>query len=142
MIANDVNALKGRLKNALVDWSGSLIDQVLPNRVTARTLAKNALGNAIARFDGNVNQMVDTVFLIFGDESGSIDTDSTIDLLCDMLDEMPKKDYDLGMIKANVGNGEIVIKLPDSIFSDLIVGDLGGVKITCEDIKGLKNYLS
>lgn len=142
MRAEDVNALKGKIKDALLDWSGPLIDQVLPNRVTARTLIKNALGNVLVRFDGKVNQLVDTAFIVFGDSSGAVDTDSTIDLLCDMLNEMPKKDYDLGMLTANVGGGEIIIKFPNSIFSDIIIGDLGGVKITSEDIKEFKNYLS
>ena len=142
MRVSDVNAFKGQFKDAALNWVGSLVDQMLPNKVAARTLFKNAIGNAMARLDGKVNQMVDTAFVIFGDADGVIDTDSTIDLLCDMLKEMPQKEYSFGMVSAKVGKGEIAIQFPHNVFSDLLVGDLGGVKFSTDDIKQLKNYLS
>lgn len=142
MTTSDVNAFKGQFKDALVNWAGSLIDQMLPNRVTARTLFKNAIGNMVARFDGKINQAVDAVFIMFGDATGTIDTDSTVDLLCGMLNEMKPTQYSLGIVDAIIGQGEIKIQFPHSIFSDFIVGDLSGVKFTTSDIEGLKNYLS
>lgn len=142
MKASDINALKGQLKDAMVSWSDSMIDQMLPNKVTARTLLKNAIGNALTRFDGKINQLVDSAFLVFGDSNGVIDTDSTIDLLCGMLEEMKPTEYSLGFVDLIVGKGEVKLQFPHNIFSDLVVGDLGGVKLTTDDIKELKNYLS
>jgi hypothetical protein len=142
MKVSDANAFKGQIKDAMVGWAGSMIDQMLPNKVTARTLFKNAIGNMVNRFDGKVNQLVDSAFLVFGDSAGVIDTDTTIDLLCGMLDEMKPTDYSLGFVNLNVGQGEIKIQFPHNIFSDLVVGDLGGVKLTTSDIKQFKNYLS
>jgi hypothetical protein len=142
MKASDVNAFKGKFKDAVVGWAGSMVDQMLPNKVTARTLFKNAIGNAVNRFDGKVNQLVDSAFLVFGDSNGVVDTDTTIDLLCGMLDEMNPTDYSLGFINATIGQGEVKIQFPHNIFSELVVGDLGGVKFTTSDIKQLKNYLS
>lgn len=142
MTTSDVNAFKGQFKDALVNWSGSLIDQMLPNRVTARTLFKNAIGNMVARFDGKINQAVDAAFIMFGDATGTIDTDSTVDLLCGMLNEMKPTQYSLGIVDAIIGQGEIKIDFPHNIFSDFIVGDLSGVKLTTSDIEEFKNYLS
>jgi hypothetical protein len=142
MRASDVNAFKGKFKDAILNWVGSLVDQMLPNKVATRPLFKNAIGNVLARLDGKINQMVDTAFVMFGDAEGVIDTDSTIDLLCDMLKEMPQKDYPLGIASLKVGRGEVLIQFPHNIFSDLLIGDVGGVKFTTEDIKQLKNYLS
>jgi hypothetical protein len=79
---------------------------------------------------------------VFGDANGEVDTDSTIDLLCDMLKEMPQKEYSFGFIGAKVGKGDIFIEFPHNIFSDLLVGDLGGVKFSTDDIKQLKDYLN
>ena len=141
MKVSDANAFKGQIKDALVGWAGSMIDQMLPNKVTARTLFKNAIGNMVTRFDGKVNQLVDSAFLVFGDSAGVIDTDTTIDLLCGMLDEMKPTDYSLGFATATIGQGEVKLQFPHNIFSDLVVGDLGGVKLTTSDIKQLKNYL-
>ena len=135
MKASDVNAFKGKFKDAIVGWAGSMVDQMLPNKVTARTLFKNAIGNAVNRFDGKVNQLVDSAFLVFGDSEGVVDTDTTIDLLCGMLDEMKPTDYSLGFINATIGQGEVKIQFPHNIFSDLLVGDLGGVKFSTNEIK-------
>jgi hypothetical protein len=85
--------------------------------------------------------LVDSAFLVFGDSAGVIDTDTTIDLLCGMLDEMKPTDYSLGFATATIGQGEVKLQFPHNIFSDLVVGDLGGVKFTTSDIKQLKNYL-
>lgn len=142
MKVSDVNAFKGQFKDAIVGWAGSMVDQMLPNKVTARTLFKNAIGNAVNRLDGKINQLVDTAFLVFGDVNGNIDTDSTIDMLCSMLEEMKPYDYSFGFVSLTLGQGEIKLQFPHNIFSDLIVGDLGGVKFTTADIKGLKNYLN
>ena len=142
MKASDVNAFKGQFKDAVVGWAGSMVDQMLPNKVTARTLFKNAIGNMVNRFDGKVNQLVDSAFLVFGDSDGVVDTDTTIDLLCGMLEEMKPTDYSFGFINATIGQGEVKLQFPHNIFSDLVVGDLGGVKFTTSDIKQLKNYLS
>ena len=142
MRVSDVNAFKGQLKDAVVGWAGSMVDQMLPNKVAARTLFKNAIGNAVARFDGKVDHAVDALFLMFGDANGAIDTDSTIDLLCDMLTEMKPSEYSFGVIGVTVGQGEIKVQFPHNIFSDLIVGDLGGVRFTTADIKEIKKYLS
>jgi hypothetical protein len=141
MKSSDVNAFKGQFKDALVGWTGSMIDQMLPNKVAARTLFKNAVGNAVSRFDGKVNELVDSAFLVFGDSQGVIDTDSTIDLLCDMLKEMKPTDYTFGFVNVTIGHGEIRLQFPHNIFSDLLVGDLGGVKFSTNDIKQLKDYL-
>ena len=142
MKASDINAFKGQFKDAIVSWSDSMIDQMLPNKVTARTLFKNAIDNALNRFDGKVNQLVDSAFIVFGDSRGEIDTDSTIDLLCGMLEEMKPTEYSFGIVNLTIGKGEIKLQFPHNIFSDLLVGDLGGVKLTTTDIKELKNYLS
>lgn len=142
MKTSDVNAFKGQLKDVMVEWTSSMIDQMLPNKVAARTLFKNAVGNIIGRLDEKVNRMVDTAFLMLGDSNGVIDTDTTIDLLCGMLEEMKLTEYSFDFVGIKVGQGEIKLQFPHNIFSDLIIGDIGGVKITTSDIKQLKNYFS
>lgn len=139
MKTTDINAFKGQVKDNILKWAGAQVDQMLPTKVTARAMLKNAAGNILARFDRKVGQAVDAAFLMFGDAQGAIDSDVLVDRLCDMLQEMPPTDYALGPIGATVGKGQIVIQFPHNVFSDLIVGDLGGAKITAADIKQIKN---
>ena len=135
----DISAFKGKVKDNILKWAETQIDQMLPNKVAARAMLKNAAGNVLARFDQKIDQGVDAAFLMFGDAQGNIDSDALVDRLCEMLQEMPPTDYALGPIGATVGSGEIVIQFPHNVFSDLIVGNLGGAKITTTDIKQIKN---
>lgn len=134
----DINALKGKTKDALLVWIGGQIDQMLPNRAAARTFLKNAAGNLLARFEQKVDQGIDAAFLMLGDAQGVIDTDSLVDTVCDMLKEMQPTDYSVGPIAATVGRGEICLRFPGGILCDLIAGGLGGAKITTADIQQIK----
>ena len=135
----DINHFKGQVKDALLSWAGAQIDQMLPNRVAARVMLKNAAGNLIARFDTKIDTGVDALFLMLGDRDGKIDTDTVVDTLCNLLNEMPPTDYALGPIGAKVGNGEIVAQLPGGFFSDMVIGNLGGFRVTVSDIQEFKN---
>ena len=135
----DISALKGKAKDALLAWIGGQIDQMLPNRATARTFLKNAAGNLLARFDRKIDQGIDAAFLVLGDAQGNIDTDSLVDTVCDMLKEMPPTDYSLGPMAATVGRGEICLHFPGGFLCDLIAGGIGGAKITTADIQQIKN---
>lgn len=139
MKTSDINAFKGQVKDNILKWASAQIDQMLPNKVAARAMLKNAAGNVLARFDHKIDQAVDAAFLMFGDAQGNLDSDAIVDRLCEMLQEMPPTDYALGPIGAKVGSGEILIQFPHNVFSDLIVGNLGGAKITTADIKQIKD---
>lgn len=138
----DINAFKGQIKDNILKWAEQQIDQMLPNKVAARAMLKNMAGNVLARFDHKIDQGVDALFLMFGDTKGNIDSDTVVDFVCDMLKEMPPTDYALGSVGATVGKGEIRVQFPRNVFSDLIVGDLGGVKFTTADIQQIKNLFN
>lgn len=138
----DINAFKGQIKDNILKWAEQQIDQMLPNKVAARAMLKNMAGNVLARFDHKIDQGVDALFLMFGDTKGNIDSDTVVDFVCDMLKEMPPTDYAVGSVGATVGKGEIRVQFPRNVFSDLIVGDLGGVKFTTADIQQIKNLFN
>ena len=142
MKTSDINAFKGKAKDAMLAWAGEQIDQLLPNKVAARTMLKNAAANLVERFDHKINQGVDAAFLMLGDAQGNIDSDTVVDFVCDMLKEMTPTDYAVGAIGVRVGKGEILAQFPRSVFSDLIVGNLDGVKITTADIQQIKNLFN
>lgn len=141
MKTNDINLLKGQMKNAALSWVDSQIDCLLPNKATGRAILKNAAKNIVARYDERINESVDAAFLLFADSKGNIDSDTVVDSLCSMLEEMNISEFPLGAFGARIGKGEICIDLPRSFFSELIAGDIGGIKITTDDIKQIKNFL-
>lgn len=140
MKTTDINAFKGQVKDNILKWAGAQIDQMLPDKVAARAMFKNMASNILTRFDHKIDQGVDAAFLMFGDSGGNIDSDTVVNFVCDCLKEMQPTDYALGPIGATVGKGEIRIQFPRSVFSDLIVGNMEGVRITTSDIQEIKKY--
>lgn len=141
MKTTDINLLKGKVKDAALSWIGSQIDYLLPDRATGRAILKNAANNILARHDEKINEGIDAAFLLFADREGNIDSDTIVDSLCSMLEEMNTSEYSFYGFEARVGKGEISVDFPRSILSELITGDIGGVKITSDDIKQVKNFL-
>lgn len=141
MKIEDVNQFKGEVKSAFQQWGESKIDELFPERAAARTFMKNGLNNMLNRFDGKINGYVDMFFLFVADESGTVDSDTMIDSLAGLFKEMKERKYPVGMVDVTVGNGQLVIDLPHNLFLEMLVGDLGKVKFTTEDIKDFKNYL-
>lgn len=60
----------------------------------------------------------------------------------DMFKEMDIQEYKIGMIPITVGKGEIVAELPHNPLLDMVVGNLGKVKITSADFLELKELFT
>lgn len=142
MRTSDINAFKGELKNAVHGWLGHKVDQIFPNKPQIRVVAKNAINNGMNRIDDKINGCVDTLFVLFGDETGTIDTSTVVDGIIGILNEMEPSEYMVGPFSAVVGKGEIAVHFPHNAFVDMITGDLGGIKFTSGDIKEMKNYFN
>ena len=141
MKTNDINLMKGKVKDAVLTWVDAQIDCLLPNKAAGRSLLKNAANNILARYDEKINKGMDAAFLLFADKDGKMDSDTIVDSLCSMLDEMTPTDYSFYGFEARIGNGEICVDFPRSFLSELIAGDIGGVRITSADINQVKDYL-
>lgn len=141
MKTNDINLMKGKVKDAVLTWVDAQIDCLLPNKAAGRSLLKNAANNILTRYDEKINKGMDAAFILFADKDGKMDSDTIVDSLCSMLDEMTPSEYAFFGFEAKIGSGEICVDFPRSFLSELIAGDIGGVKITSADIKQIKDYL-
>ncbi len=141
MKIEDINQFKGTIKNALQDWANAKIDEMLPKKAAPKAFLKNGLNNLLTRYDANINKWVDNIFLFVADENGVIDSDTMVDTLADIFKEMPKKEYSFGSFGMVAGGGEVVISFPHNFLMDMLVGDMGSVKFTTEDILEIKNII-
>lgn len=142
MRTNDVNAFKGETKAAVQSWLSRKVDEIFPNRPQMRVVAKNAINNGLNRMDERLNGYIDTLFILFADEKGTIDSATLVDGVASLLDEMSSSEFDVGPFKASVGKGEIAVRFPHNAFIEMIAGDLDGVRFTSSDIKEMKNYFN
>ena len=141
MRIEDVNQFKGQLKSAMQSWAESKVDELFANRPSARVFMKNAVNNVMNRWDSKINSYIDTMFVFVADKDGIVDSDLMIDTLANLFKEMDERKYPMGMVDITVGKGQLVIDLPHNLFLEMLVGDLGKVKFTTEDIKEFKNIL-
>ncbi len=142
MKATDINKFKGDFKTAIQEWVEYRIDELFPNKPQTKVLLKRGLNNYLSRADGKLNGMIDNSLLFITDENGTIDTDVAIDMFVDMFKEMDIQEYKIGMIPITVGKGEIVAELPHNPLLDMVVGNLGKVKITSADFLELKELFT
>lgn len=141
MKATDINELKGNVKSAIQAWSESKIDNLFPGKPKTRVLLKNGLENLMLKYDSDLNKMIDGGIVLVG-KNDAVDTDSAVELLVGVFEEMDIKEYNLGIIPISVGKGEIVAELPHNPLLDIVVGNLGKVKITSADLLELKELLN
>lgn len=142
MKIEDVNQFKGKMKSAMQSWAESKVDELFANRPSARVFAKNGINNMLNRFDDKINSYIDTFFLFAADKDGIVDSDVMVDTIASLFNEMEERKYPMGMVDVTVGKGELTIELPHNLFLEMLVGNLGVVKFTSDDIKEFKNLLN
>lgn len=142
MKATDINKFKGDLKAAIQEWVEYRIDELFPNKPQTKVLLKRGLNNYLSKADGKLNSMIGNSLLFITDENGTIDTDVAIDMFVDMFKEMDIQECKIGMIPITVGKGEIMAELPHNPLLDMVVGNLGKVKITSADFLELKELFT
>ena len=134
----DIAQFKGECKTAIQQWGEEKIDALFPTKPQLRVLAKRGFDNLLTRYDHRMNTAIDTALLFVADKNGTIDSDVAIDMLVSLFQEMDIQQYTLWGIDMSVGRGSVVIDLPHHPMLDLLVGNLGQVKFTAEDILELK----
>lgn len=142
MKTNDVSKFKNAMIVAIEKWSDMMIDKMVPGKAEIRTMMKNYVGNLLFQHGDKIEESIDQAFLFVGDKDGNIDSDSVVDMVCGLLNEMQESEFNFGRMSARVGKGQVEMVFPDGIISRILFGDLKGVRITNEDIKQIKNYLN
>lgn len=137
----DKSKFIGEVKTAVQEWAEGKIDALFPNKPQARALLKRGLNNWLTREDERVNRMLDTALLFVADERGTIDSDVVVDILGALFKEMDVQRYQLGIVEVMAGKGEVVVSLPQNMYLDMIVGRLGTVRFTVDDLKELKELM-
>lgn len=140
MKIDDVNVLKGSVKDAIVSWGNKKIDELFRNRATVAVLAKRGLNNFVALHDEKFNTYIDNAFMFLADENGNVDSDNMVDMLCELLTQMEQRSYTMGPMTAKIGAGVVAFELPHNFLLDMFTGNMGVIKLTKEDFLELKNY--
>lgn len=134
--------LKDKITGALGKWGNNLVDTFVADKPKLKPLSvymKRGLKNGLTRYDDKVKNAVDNVMMFVTDEDGNYDMEQVFDDALAMFKDMDDMNVSLGAFDATIGKGMIKIHIPDNMFTSMLFGKAGAIKITESDILELKN---
>lgn len=141
MKKKDLSKLKGDVKLAMLRWIDGKINSMLPNQPVLKAILKRGSENVMRNYDVQLNKWMDMAFILFGDGQ-EVDSSMMIDLLLDAFDETKPIQHVTSVGSFTVGGGEIIIQLPNNMFTNLLFSGADTVKFTREDFAEIKEFLN
>lgn len=132
--ADNLGEFKAKMKSAFENWIGSLINSADELPSAMKTILNRASTNIIHRYENEIEKVFDTITVLFGNESGAIDTDVIVNDLLNLMN-IPARSTTIAGFNVTFGENEISVEMPKNILTQLI--GIGKVKINQSDINQL-----
>lgn len=129
--ADNLGEFKARMKSAFGNWISSLITSADELPSAMKTILNRASNNIIHRYENEIEKVFDTIAVLFGNESGAIDTDVIANDLLNLIN-IPARSTTIAGFNVTFGENEISVEMPKNILTQLI--GIGKVKINQDDI--------
>ena len=132
--ADNLGEFKAKMKSAFENWIGSLINSADELPTAMKSILNRASTNIIHRYENEIEKVFDTITVLFGNESGAIDTDVITNDLLNLIN-IPARSTTIAGFNITFGENEISVEMPKNILTQLI--GIGKVKINQDDINQL-----
>ena len=129
--ADNLGEFKARMKSAFGNWISSLITSADELPSAMKTILNRASNNIIHRYENEIEKVFDTIAVLFGNESGAIDTDVIANDLLNLIN-IPARSTTIAGFNITFGENEISVEMPKNILTQLI--GIGKVKINQDDV--------
>lgn len=129
--ADNLGEFKAKMKSAFENWISSLINSADELPSAMKTILNRASNNIIHRYENEIEKVFDTITVLFGNESGAIDTDVIANDLLNLIN-IPARSTTIAGFNVTFGENEISVEMPKNILTQLI--GIGKVKINQDDI--------
>ena len=132
--ADNLGEFKARMKSAFGNWISSLITSADELPSAMKTILNRASNNIIHRYENEIEKVFDTIVMLFGNESGAIDTNVIANDLLNLIN-IPARSTTIAGFNITFGENEISVEMPKNILTQLI--GIGKVKINQDDLNKL-----
>lgn len=129
--ADNLGEFKARMKSAFGNWISSLITSADELPSAMKTILNRASNNIIYRYENEIEKVFDTIAVLFGNESGAIDTDVIANDLLNLIN-IPARSTTIAGFNVTFGENEISVEMPKNILTQLI--GIGRVRINQDDV--------
>lgn len=129
--ADNLGEFKATMKSAFGNWISSLITSADELPSAMKTILNRASNNIIHHYDNEIGKVFDTIAVLFGNESGAIDTDVIANDLLNLIN-IPARSTTIAGFNVTFGENEISVEMPKNILTQLI--GIGKVRINQDDL--------
>lgn len=116
-------------------WLSNIIDNIAPNNLLFALVSpsvKRVLGQYI---DDNFNFELVKPFVIA--RNGELDVDTTMQEIMQGLKNMPKKKYNLNSLNIEIGEGVIIVNIPEHPALSMLTDNLRKITLKEKDFEDL-----
>ena len=136
-----LEAVKTKFNKAAHTWIDDRIDDFTrnnPQLKTVSTYLKRGAKNYLLKEDKKINELIDGLSLFICDENGNIDVNMLFDDFIEMFNSMEEREFNLVILKCNLGSWAMKIEIPNNLLTNLVFGNMGYIRITSGDLVELK----
>lgn len=140
----DMQALADDMATALREWGKGRIRALVDSRPGLAAVSpymERGVDNWVARERGRIGDMVGNAAMFIADGDGNINADTVMEDLLGMFRNMPRRQAAIGVFEVEYGKGEVCVTIPHDPLLDIILGDLGQVRLTADDLEGLREEM-
>ena len=109
--------LKSRLVNSVEIWAEERVDSFVSGNTAFKPLGKylkRGVHNIIVQKDKEITEKVEGFMLFVADENGNYDKEELFDDAMNVFKIMKPYKFEQGFLKGTIGEGSILIELPDN----------------------------
>lgn len=137
----NLQEIKNELKTRIPDRVSKVVTENLrsmadrfPILNASSAVIGKAAGNAVRRMSETLDKDLGTLSYLFADENGNINVKDVVSDVLSMLDVMEEREFVFPFGTLSVGKGSFVFKPSESIFTNLLLGNVDSIKMTGREI--------
>ena len=137
--------LKSRLVNSVEIWAEERVDSFVSGNATFKSLGKylkRGVHNILVQKDKEITEKVEGFMLFAADENGNYDKEELFDDAMNVFKSMKPYKFEQGFLKGTIGEGSILVELPDNALMNFILGETNAIRITEADFLELKSIFT
>ena len=137
----NLQEIKNELKTRIPDRVTKVVTENLrsmserfPVLNASSAIIGKAAGNAVRRMSETLDKELGTFSYLFADENGNINVKDVVSDVLSMLDVMEEREFVFPFGTMSVGKGCVIFKPTESIFTNLLLGNVDSIKMTGREI--------
>lgn len=137
--------LKSRLINSVEIWAEERVDSFVSGNTAFKPLGKylkRGVHNILVQKDKEITDKVEGFMMFVADENGNYDKEELFDDAMNVFKSMKPYKFEQGFLKGTIGEGSILIELPDNGLMNFILGDTNAIRVTEADFLELKSIFT